>query len=99
MKRFVLSRLAERDLQGIWAYIADDSVDAADRVLRRLRQEIRDLTKMPGKGHKRPDIQHEDLRFWRVYSYLIVYRFGTKPLEIVRVVHGAQDIPNILLQY
>jgi len=31
-----------------------------------------------------------------VYSYLIVYRPETKPLQIVRVVHGHRDVENLL---
>ena len=33
MKRFVLTPRAEQDVSDIWDYIADDSIEAADRVL------------------------------------------------------------------
>jgi antitoxin ParD1/3/4/toxin ParE1/3/4 len=36
------------------------------------------------------------VKFWPVYSYLIVYSPDTRPLEIVRVLHGARDIAPIL---
>jgi plasmid stabilization system protein ParE len=99
MKSYVFSRLALRDLQEIWDYIAQDNVSAADRVIRKLRDEIRVLTGMPGKGHQRQDVDRDDLRFWRVYSYLIVYRIDTDPLQVARIIHGARDIPDILLEY
>jgi plasmid stabilization system protein ParE len=35
-------------------------------------------------------------RFFLVYSYLIVYRFETKPLQVLRVLHAARDVENIL---
>jgi len=35
-------------------------------------------------------------RFLLVYSYLIVYRPASVPLQIIRVLHAAQDVQNIL---
>lgn len=93
---YILSRLAEQDLYNIRHFIAQDSADAADRVLLRIRDEIIKLVAMPRMGHHREDIQLPNIRFWTVYSYLIVYRPDTAPMEIVRIIHGAQDIPNIL---
>jgi toxin ParE1/3/4 len=96
MNRYILSLLAEEDLQRIWDYIADDNADAADRVLLKIQEAMRKLASMPGMGHRRSDINNPSLRFWLVYSYLIVYRVGTQPLEVARIIHGAQDIPRIL---
>lgn len=49
-------------------------------------------------GHVREDLVEVDsaLRFWPVYSYVIVYRAETDPLEVVRVLHGARDVRAIL---
>jgi plasmid stabilization system protein ParE len=33
MKRFVLTPRAKQDVNDIWDYIADDNIEAADRVL------------------------------------------------------------------
>lgn len=33
MKRFILTPLAKQDVSDIWDYIADDNIEAADRVL------------------------------------------------------------------
>ena len=32
-----------------------------------------------------------------VYSYLIVYRPDTKPLQVAAVLHGARDVAKLLL--
>lgn len=48
------------------------------------------LAQMPGMG-LREDLTDEPLRFWPVYSYLIIYRPETQPLEIVRILHGARS--------
>jgi antitoxin ParD1/3/4/toxin ParE1/3/4 len=38
----------------------------------------------------------EDVRFWPVFKYLVIYRPETKPLEIIRVLHGRCDVERIL---
>ena len=35
-------------------------------------------------------------KFWPVYSYLIVYDPGAKPVQIVRVLHGMRSVEEIL---
>jgi antitoxin ParD1/3/4/toxin ParE1/3/4 len=50
------------------------------------------LAACPGIGHLRNDLTDEPVRFWCIYSYLIVYRPETKPIEVIRVIHGAQDV-------
>jgi antitoxin ParD1/3/4/toxin ParE1/3/4 len=57
---------------------------------------MRRLAQTPGMGHLREDLADEPLRFWPVYSYLIIYRPETDPLEIVRVLHGARDVRAVL---
>ena len=53
---------------------------------------MRRLAEFPHIGHTREDVTDKPLRFWSVYSYPIVYWPEKKPLEVVRVVHGAQDL-------
>lgn len=40
MKPFVLTRRAEQDAGDIWDYIAEDSIEAADRVLEALEKAL-----------------------------------------------------------
>jgi plasmid stabilization system protein ParE len=95
-KPFVLTPRAEQDIGDIWDYIAADSMDAADRVLTALEKAILRLAKTPGVGHLREDLADRRHRFLLVYSYLIVYRFETKPIQIIRVIHAARDAQSIL---
>ena len=96
MKLFILTPLAEQDIGDIWDYIAADSLDAADRVLTGLEKAIFGLAKSPGIGHLREDLADRRHRFFLVYSYLIVYRFETKPLQIIRVLNAARDVQSLL---
>ena len=87
---------AKTDLDDIWEHIAPDSFTAADRVEIELQEAIRDLLQFPGKGHTRDDVQDKTLRFWTVYSYLIVFRYEDRSLTVVRVIHGARRIGPLL---
>jgi len=94
--RFVLTTQAEIDLNEIWDYISRDSSDQADRVLGELAKAIKTLTHQPGMGHLRVDWADRRHRFWPVYSYIIMYRYETKPLQILRVVSGYRNLAELL---
>jgi antitoxin ParD1/3/4/toxin ParE1/3/4 len=94
--KFVLSPEARDDLDEIWLYISRESVEAADQVEAELRTAIRVLGERPGIGHRRPDLTERPVKFWPVYSYLIVYYPAKRPVEIVRVLHGARDARRLL---
>jgi plasmid stabilization system protein ParE len=96
MKRFVLTPLAKRDLNDIWDFIADDNIEAADRVLDALDRAMMKLAKNPAIGHWREELTDKRHRLFLVYSYLIVYRQETKPLQIIRILHAARDVRSIL---
>jgi plasmid stabilization system protein ParE len=51
---------------------------------------------MPEIGHTRADLTARPVKFWSVYSYLIVYDPANVPLTVVAVLHGARDVENIL---
>lgn len=96
MNSFRLSPEAARDIEEIWEYLARDSVRAARRVRLELLAACRRLAQHPGLGHRREDLTDKPVLFWPVYSYLIIYNPATEPLEIVRILHGTQDLPRLL---
>ena len=96
MNGYELTPLAERDLFEIGRYVASDSETRADRVLDTIRQAMIVLAAQPLIGHQRLDLAPSSYRFWPVYSYLIVYRADRTPLQIVRVLHGARDVSDLL---
>jgi plasmid stabilization system protein ParE len=51
------------DLDEIWEYIAQDNVDAADRVLADIHSTLTLLAGSPQIGHRRPDLTTRPLRF------------------------------------
>lgn len=87
---------ARLDLLNIWEYIARDNVEAADRVTGEIRNAIGMLVRNPELGHVRKDLTSKPVRFWPIYSYLIIYDPAAKPLEVVRILSGFRDIAALL---
>jgi plasmid stabilization system protein ParE len=87
---------AVEDIEELLAYIAQDSRPAAERVHGHLLAAFRRIGEQPELGHYREDLAAKPLRFWRVHSYLIVYRPEQRPVQIIRVLSGFRDIPNLL---
>jgi plasmid stabilization system protein ParE len=97
MKGFLLAPEARQDVRDIWNYIVSDNATAAARVRQEIRDTCRRLAQHPYIGHRRDDLTtRKDVLFWPVYSYLIVYRANTKPLEILRVLHGKRNVESLL---
>ncbi|HXE53853.1 MAG TPA: type II toxin-antitoxin system RelE/ParE family toxin [Tepidisphaeraceae bacterium] len=92
--KYVITDSAKADIRAIIGYVRERSPLASKRVRSRLYSDIRRLAEFPHIGHVREDVTLQSLRFWCVYSYLIVYRPERKPIEIVRVLHGARDLPG-----
>ncbi len=87
---------AEIDLDSILEYIADDSIESALKVQERFLEVFRMLADNPEAGHFREDLTSRPVRFFPVYSYMVVYLTDTDPVEIVRVLGVAQDAESIL---
>lgn len=95
MKKFRLTAEAAADLTQIFDYIAEDSIDAAQRVAAEIYDEMKKLARNPSLGHRRPDLTSRDLLFQRVYSYLVIYQ-PTATVNIIAVLHGSRDVKRIL---
>ncbi len=95
--RYVLAPQAALDLAGIWRYIEQQSSKtAANQVETAILDKILFLVANPGAGHRRQDLTPEDVKFLAVYSFLIVYRPETKPLQVVSIIHGRRDVQQVL---
>jgi antitoxin ParD1/3/4/toxin ParE1/3/4 len=95
--RYALAPEAARNLVEIWRYLKkESSQETADRVESVIRSKFVYLADFLGAGHWRRDLTSADVRFFSVYSYLIVYRPETKPLEVVSILHGSRDVAGVL---
>lgn len=96
MAEYFYSLEARRDLLEIWEFIAREDLDAADRVERKIEEAAIMLADNPELGHIRRDLTSKPVRFWPVYSYLIIYDPEAQPLEVVRILSGYRDIASLL---
>ena len=94
MARFILSEKAERDILEIWAYIAADSVDAADRFVDTVEERLARIAETPFVGRCRDELG-KDFRSLSMGNYLIVYRPVEEGIHVARVIHGARDLPGL----
>ena len=95
--RYILAPEAVTDLIEIWCFIKKKaSLEVAERVEGVIRTKIVYLAANSGGGHWRKDLTDEAVKFFPVYSFLIVYRPETKPLQIVAILHGHRDLEQLL---
>ncbi|MGC2530769.1 MAG: type II toxin-antitoxin system RelE/ParE family toxin [Candidatus Acidiferrum sp.] len=94
---YIVAPQAALDLVEIWRHIKEKSGEArADRIESEIRHRFSFLARTPEAWHVRENLTDEAVKFFLVYSYLIVYRPKTKPLQIISVLHGWRDVERIL---
>jgi plasmid stabilization system protein ParE len=94
MSRWQFTSLAEDDLFTIWAFIYKENAEAADRVESAIYAACDRLASNPLAGHVRAHLTPLPVRFWNVPrfpNYLIVYDPASRPLTVLRILHGARD--------
>jgi|SRR5579872_6727633 len=93
-----LTARARAEVSEAVRWIAKDNAAAA----RSLRSAIDSLTQLiaehPQVGVARPDLAAEPYRvaIVRGFPYIVVYDASKRPPWVVRVVHGARDLPEVL---
>jgi toxin ParE1/3/4 len=92
-KRPLKSPQTEIDLTAIWDYIATDNPRAADTLLGRIDATFNMLAETPFAGRDRGELR-ADLRSFPVGNYLIFYIPTPDGVDVVRVMHGRQDIDS-----
>ena len=79
--------------------MAQGNRDTADRVEAAVFRACELLVESPLAGRIRKDVTSLPLRFWVLHpysNYLIVYDPESQPLRVIRIQHGARDLPSVL---
>lgn len=90
MKTIVFSAKARVDLIAIADFIASDDPRQASRFIAALQARCACLTLHPFQGRPAPEIG-EGARLMVFRSYVVLHRVADDRIEIVRILHGAQD--------
>jgi plasmid stabilization system protein ParE len=96
-KGYQLAEAAQRQVHDIGVFVAEDSIGAALKVYDALEEAFELLAENPGVGHTREDLTDRPLRFWSVFSYLVVYDPASAPLTVEAVLHGARAVAKSTL--
>jgi toxin ParE1/3/4 len=89
--RFRKAPQADLDLDSIWDFIASDSIRAADKQVARIGEIFEMLLENPLAGRERRELR-AGLRSFPVGNFVIFYVPLPDGIEIIRVMHGRQDI-------
>jgi len=84
--------VAIQDLEEIDEYISKQNPTAAANIIDLLEEACDLLTEHPGIGRVHDDIL-AGVMSWPVGSYIIFYSIASRPLAIVRILHGSRDLP------
>jgi toxin ParE1/3/4 len=101
MRRVIIRAPAARDLEERADYLAERTLDASLRFSEAVADAFRQLAGMPGIGAPQ-EFKNSSLRGIRCFrvprfvKHLIFYQFDDDSLTVLRVLHGARDIPNLL---
>lgn len=97
MSGYELTETAEDELREILSYIAEaDGLHSAEHVLESFLEACGKLATSPGIGYKRRQLTGDQLRWWPVFRYLMVYDPEVEPLRILRIIHGNRDLDRVL---
>mgnify|MGYP001604054192 CR=1 FL=1 len=86
---------ANDDLIEIWDRIAKDNLSAADRLLRRIDETCKLLSRQPEMGQSQEQYR-AGLRSFTVGNYIIFYHPIRDGIEVYRILHGARQWERLL---
>ena len=87
------------DYRGIVLHLAEANILAADRFCDTVEAALEVLALNPEIGPKAGFPKAPDVRFWplrRFPNYLIFYRFAGNSVVVLRLLHGARELPPLI---
>lgn len=94
MKRWRMDADASADLLDIYIHVAGENPRAADKLIELFHDKFLLLTNHSLLGEARPELL-PTLRSFSVKNYVIFYLPEENGIQIVRIIHSAQDIDAI----
>jgi addiction module RelE/StbE family toxin len=86
--RLVWSEKAEKQLDQIFAYIAEDSNIYAFHTVEQIIKTAEGLLRHPRSGRVVPEYERADVREILYNPYRIIYRLSENQVEILSVIHA-----------
>ncbi len=83
---------AEKHLDAIYSYIAQDSPEYARRMVDRLTRRSQQITKFPFSGRRVPEYDVDKIREVIEGSFRIIYHIKLDQIDVLAVIHAAMDL-------
>lgn len=98
MSQVTRTRLAQQDLEDILDYLDRHGDETAERFAGKFDDTCELYANNPRMGSNASEYA-ANLRCFTVWNYAIFYRpFDGGGIEIIRIIHGARDIPKLFEQ-
>jgi len=94
MSRYTISPSATKDLNQISDYFLAHKLEAGEKFFREFNKKCQNLVQFPKVGRSYASIRY-NLRGLPLYGYIILYQVLENEVEIVRIVHGSQDLESL----
>jgi len=92
-REIVWSIWASDDLVAVADHISRDSESYAATVVRELVAAARSLRAFAERGRRVPEYGDPSVRELIVREYRLVYRVHPQRIEVLRIIHGAREMP------
>jgi toxin ParE1/3/4 len=90
--RIEWTNTAIEHLVSIYEYVAHDSKPYAERLIDKLTKRSEQIAAFPLSGRMVPEYRDESIREVIERPYRIIYRIKADQIDILAVVHGAQEL-------
>ena len=92
--KVVWTEPAYNQLKSIHQYISQTSIEYADRMIDRITHRSEQIAQYPLSGRIVPEYGHKMVREIIERPYRIIYHILTNQVEVLAVIHGAQDFES-----
>lgn len=98
--RYFLTAEAEQQFADILLNLEEhSSLERALRIEEQLYAGFRKIAADPGIGHLRRDLTNQDVYFYYIEPYLVLYLRDPEVIPVVAIFHSARDIAALLRDY
>ena len=91
IRKVVWTNTAQNTLDEVLAYLAQDSLPAAQRLLETVLDSAESLASFSERGRIVPELRQSHIRELLVGRYRLIYEVFDTKVEILGFIHGARD--------
>ncbi len=99
--KVIWTETANRDLNEIIEYIANNSIEIALEKFYKIRDSVKPLDKFPEQGRIIPELKNENIMKYReliISPWRLMYKIEEKKIYIMAVLDGRRNIEDILMK-